>query len=254
VSSADQTRAWETAPAAALCLAAYLVPYLALSGWWRFIPSTAVILAAGWMLVGPRALRFFGLQLTLRDLLVTLVVLGLAMVATHYVLTSYVGSYLDVVRTATLRSHVHQFFQVLNDELLMRAALLTVVLRAWPQPRAVILVVAALFSLAHAAFYGLGGIAIEPSTLLTLFAFGMIGNTLFVRFGHIGYGLALHYAWNFHRFNTRYYLDGRGLWEGQSFNYIEGDRWIAVGALGLMLLVYGLFVRSAPTRSLAPAA
>lgn len=242
------------ASATALCAAAYLIPYFHLSTWWRFIPSTGIILLTGAVVFRGGALRFFGLQLTARDVVTTLALFGIALLASRYVLSSYVETYLEVVRAPTVRARVHQFFQVLNDELVMRAALLTLVLGVMPRPKVAIISLAILFAVAHWLFYGLGGVALEPSTLLTLFALGVIGNTLFVAYGHIGYGLALHYAWNFYRFNTRYYLDGRRLREGETFNYIEGNPWVLGVSMILMLLVFSACVRWGRRSSPAPVA
>jgi type III secretory pathway component EscS len=235
-----------------LCAGAYLAPYLFMSGWWRFIPSTFVILAAGTLAMGREATTFFGLRASKRDALAALALLVGSVAASRYVLTDYVGTYLEVVRTATVRSHVHQFFQVLNDELIMRAALLTLVLVIIRSATAAIILAAAFFALTHSIFYS--ATSMQAGTLLTLFSLGVIGNTLFVAFRHIWYGFSLHFAWNVYRFNTRYYLDGRGLWEGESFNYIEGNDWIVLGSVLAMLAVYGTYVSQAGRRSRAPAA
>ena len=130
----------------------------------------------------------------------------------------------------------------------MRAALLTLLLGIMPRPKIVIPAMAAVFSVGHWVFYNWLGAPIGSASLVTLFAFGVIGNTLFVKYGHIGYGLALHYAWNFYRFNTRYSVDGRPLQEGETFNYIEGDAWIVAGSAILMLVVFGAYA-TAPGQS-----
>lgn len=231
-------------PAIAFGAAAYLVPYFLLSTWWRFIPSTLLIIATGAWVFRKDALRFFGLRLTARAVISTLALFGLAVLASHYVFADYVATFLEVVRTPTARSRVHQFFQVLNDELVMRAALLTLVYGVLPRSKIVITAMAAVFALSHWAFYGWLGVGIGPWALLTLFAFGVIGNTLFMKYGHIGYGFALHYAWNFYRFNTTYHLDGRSLREGETFNYIEGNAWIVAASTMLMFLVFGLYART----------
>jgi hypothetical protein len=90
--------------------------------------------------------------------------------------------------------------------------------------------------------------------MVSIFAFATIANTLFIRYRHIGYGFALHYAWNFYRFNSRYYLDGVPLSEGASFNYIEGNAWVAGLSFAVAVLVFGLcgFGRRAGVASGAP--
>lgn len=219
----------------------YVLPYFAPTVWWRFSVGTAVIIAAGSYLYGGQALRFFGLRMTLPAFVTSLALCLIAIPLLSYILADFVGSYLDVDRYQTLEAHVHQLFQVLNDELVMRAALLTLVLGVMPCPRTAVLATACAFAIAHALFYARGGPGIDALALLTLFAFGVVGNTLFVAFGHIGYSVALHYAWNFYRFGAWYRLDGRLLSQGETFNYIEGNPWIAGASTVLMLAVFGAY-------------
>lgn len=234
-----------------VCLAAYVFPYFYLQGlWWRYLPSTVVILGVGGLVAGADAMKTLGLSMNRRDVLQSFALFGAALLAARYVLTDFVGTFLMVDRELMTSWQVHQFFQVFNDELVMRAALLTVLIRLMRHRVAAIVLLAGVFALLHYVFYGVDGMVIQPATLLSLFSFGVIGNTLFVRFGHIGYSLALHYAWNFYRFNTRYYLDGWRLREGDSFNYIEGNTWVVAVSVALMVGVLGAYVmwarRSSP--------
>ncbi|MGB8330082.1 MAG: CPBP family intramembrane glutamic endopeptidase, partial [Polyangiales bacterium] len=137
-----------------------------------------------------------------------------------------------------LLGYVHQFFQVLNDEMILRAACLTLVLRVFPYPKTVVLGAAVLFSAGHHLVYRMNGVFIDWPAMVTLFSFGAIANLLFVRFGHIGYGVALHYAWNFYRFNSVYALDGHPLNEGLTFNYVEGNVWVVTGSMVALVLTF----------------
>ncbi|MEM7135822.1 MAG: CPBP family glutamic-type intramembrane protease [Myxococcota bacterium] len=224
-----------------MCL--YVLPFFQPSAWWRFVPSTVAILLCGAIVLGRSAPSFFGLRLGLRASLQSGALLAAAMAGAHFVLSTYVATYLEFSPELSALNVVHQFFQVLNDEMVMRAALITVVLSLWPAPKAVIPLLAGVFALGHSLFYGLGGVAIHTPALLTLFAFGVIANTLFVAFGHIWYGFALHYAWNIYRFNAAYYVDGRRLLEGETFNYIEGNAWVTCASLALMTIVLGVYAR-----------
>jgi len=230
--------------AASLCVLAYLFPYFYLPGvWWRAIPSTIVILAVGGWVYRGDVLGFFGLRLSTRALLVgvSLFILGL-LVFRYLVLSVVTQGSLTVSMNDYPPGYVHQFFQVLNDEMILRAACLTLLLRIFPYPMTVVLVTAGLFSVGHHVVYRLSGVLIDWPAMVSLFSFGAIANLLFVRFGHIGYGVALHYAWNFYRFNSVYVLDGQPLTEGMTFNYVEGNVWVvtvSVIALVLTFLAYG---------------
>jgi len=237
--------------AAAVIVVAYLAPYFYLEGrWWRFIPSTLLILSAGALAIGPSFRGFFGIDMTKRAIVSSVALLVLALPAAHLALSEVVISEgLAIHRDLAARWQIHQLFQVLNDELVTRAALLTILMRAFTKPKAIILGVSLVFAASHQVFYGSDGLELAPSALATLFAFGVIANTLFVRFGHIGYGLALHYAWNFWRFNIDYYLDGERLSQGATFNYVEGNPWLAAGAVLSASLVFASYVRWARSDS-----
>ena len=90
---------------------AYMFPYFLLSSWWRFIPSTTLILALGAVSLRGRALRFFGLRLSTRDVLASLALLLVALLLSHCVSKSYVGAFLEIVRTPSAQARTHQFFQ-----------------------------------------------------------------------------------------------------------------------------------------------
>ncbi len=229
--------------AAGLCLVAYLFPYFELPGvWWRAIPSSVAILSLGALVYGKGAVGFFGLRLSRRQRLlsVTVFVLGLIVFRT-VVLPIVTNRSLTVTLGEDPLGYVHQFFQVFNDEMILRAACLTLILRVFPHPKTVVLATAVLFSVGHHVVYGMNGVSIDWPALVSLFSFGAIANLLFVRFRHIGYGVALHYAWNFYRFNSVYALDGRPLSEGITFNYIEGNPWVVLGSVvtfAITLLAY----------------
>jgi hypothetical protein len=230
--------------AALVCVGAYLFPYFYLHGWWRFIPSTVIILGTGVLALGPDAKRLFGIEVSKRDLALSVALFVVALPASFFMLSEVVvAESLTVYRLLVPRAQVHQFFQVFNDEIVMRAALLTVAIRLFPHPKTVILGLSLLFAFGHQVFYGFDGTEISATALTSLFAFGVIANTLFVRFRHIGYGLALHYAWNFWRFNAAYYLNGQRLPEGVTFNYIEGNTWVAGASTLAMLVVLAAYVR-----------
>jgi len=243
--------------AAAVWVLVYLFPYFYLPGtWWRAIPSSCLIVALAALFWGRDAFEFLGLRLTAKQLALSTLVFLLALPVVWYVLFSLVVvEPLSVWRSFDVLSRVHQFFQVFNDEIVLRAALLTVLLRAFPHPKTVVLVTALSFAVGHHALYRLSGVEIDWLALTSLFSFGAILNCLFVRFGHIGFCLALHYAWNFYRFSgTHYYLDGGPLSEGATFNYVEGNAWVALGAFIAFIGVFGAYWSSGSLRAVSPQA
>lgn len=252
-SSSTALRTLRFGTAFVVVVLAYLCPYFCLgTTWWRFIGSTVLILGTGWLACGAGAWRLFGLQTTRQELTRSALVF-LAALPVSFVLAS------DGVIGGPLRAEIvmapswmlAQFFQVLNDEIVSRAVLLTLVLRVFPHPKTAIVAQALLFAFGHRLVYGHDGFDLAAPVLLTLFAFNVALNTLFVRFGHIGYGVALHYAWNAWRFNYRYYVDGLLLSEGATFNYVEGSRWVVAAAILLFVVAWSAYLRSGSPSSLA---
>ena len=231
--------------AAGLCILAYLFPYFELPGiWWRAIPSTLAILGLGALAHGKGAVTFFGLRMSCRQLLVSVMMCIVGIIGFRFVVLPLVTNESFTVTLGENRfGHAHQFFQVFNDELVVRAAVLTLLLRFFPHPKLVVVAVAALFSVAHHVFYRMTGTSIDWPALVSLFSFGAIANVLFVRFGHIGYGVALHYAWNMYRFSGDYRLDGRPLSEGMTFNYVEGNVWVVLGSVVAFVITLLAYVR-----------
>lgn len=225
--------------ATSVTLAAYLFPYFNLPGaWWRGIPSAAVILLTGVLFFGREMPRVYGLSMSWRSLAASVALLAALVPLFAFALDAWViVPPLGAQRYAYPLAYVHQFFQVFNDEVVLRAALLTILLTAFPHPKTVILGTAALFALAHHLVYRPAALIDWPA-MLSVFAFAAIANTLFVRFRHIGYGFALHYAWNLDRFNSAYFVDGMPLTEGATFNYIEGNRWVVTGSLAVLGVVW----------------
>lgn len=237
----------EPVPAATVLIAlAYALPYFFWDGvWWRFIPSTAVIVAATAVVNPSDFKRRLGIALTWRDAAESLALLVLALPACAWVLSGVAAdASLAVERSLALRWQVHQFFQVLNDELVLRALLLNLALRAFAAPALIVLGASGLFALVHGLLYGLFGVEISGTALVTLFSFGVVANALFVRFRHIGYGLALHYAWSFFRFNARYVGESGRLSEGQTFNYLEGNAAVCAGSILVASVVFAALLRS----------
>jgi hypothetical protein len=226
--------------ATSVVLAAYLFPYFYLPGpWWRAIPSAAVILLVGALFFGRVMPNVYGLAMSWKELALSIALFAVLFpVFSHALFTWIVVEPLSVERNSYPPAQVHQFFQVMNDEVLLRAALLTILLGAFPHPKAVILVPAALFAVAHHVLYRSASVEVDWPAMVTIFSFAALANTLFVRFRHIGYGFAVHYAWNFYRFNSAYYLDGVRLEEGATFNFIEGNGWVAGLAMAAFVLVF----------------
>lgn len=238
---------------ASIFILAYLFPYFYLEGiWWRAIPSTAVMFVLGAAVSGHATLRVFGLRMSAQQAALSVgVFLGLLPLASLVLFRLVVVEPLSAQTAGTVLSRTHQLFQVLNDEIVLRAVLLGTLVRAAGHPKAIVLLTALAFSFGHYVVYRLGAVQVEWPALASLFSFGVIANCLFLWSRHIGYGLALHFAWNLLRFDNVYYLAGRPLSEGATFNYIEGNAWIASTSLAGAALLFGSYMLSTRARGAA---
>lgn len=213
--------------------AAFLLPYSQVNAW-NFIPATLVIALGlrtrpAWRaLLAWRALAGFG-------------VLGLVLAAAFQpvmgALAQAAGLAFDASRWSPwLRTR--PVFQVLNEELVLRGLLLTVLaVRTRRHPALASAAVAAVFSGLHQALYPLkDGSWLGFGALLNLFLFGVWANAAFLRSRHIGWGLAVHLGWNLNRFTGDFVRAGQIVPEGQLFDPLEGSLWLTGPLLVLAVI------------------
>lgn len=143
------------------------------------------------------------------------------------------------------------FFQSLNEEIILRAILLTLLATLWPATmrasglRAWLLpgLAALIFAGLHWVYYNLiSSIELHFPTLLTLFFVGFALNGYFLRSGHILFGVAIHAGWNLVRFGGQFFSSDptTGVREyikyAHTFNIFEGSPHLLVASAALALL------------------
>lgn len=219
--------------------------------WWRFPLATLGILLIAQLGYGRDGWQRLGLVIPRWH-----AAAALALLATLYGLSLWLQallaglqglSYMQPTGTAAWLWQTGLLFQVLNEEILLRALLLGWLKRKLRSERLIMLVTTAVFAGLHILLYlFLADVSLAPGPLLTLLIYCLIANLLFLRSGHIAFAFALHAGWNLNRF-TAVYVDGsQRLSEAQTFNAIEGKLWPWM--LGLWLLLMW-FLRSHPTQA-----
>jgi CAAX prenyl protease-like protein len=139
-------------------------------------------------------------------------------------------------------------FQSFNEELVARVLAMTFFLRICRGRRlAASCTAAAIFSTLHLVFYD---IALTPVTLLSLFLVAFALNQFYLHTGHVGYGVAIHAAWNLTRFGGSFHEMGtsRHLGSAQTFNLLEGSITMLGVSLALALLGMYLYSQSSAKR------
>ena len=207
-------------------IAAFVIPYRRVH-WWDFAPSTIAIIYLATRIAPWRALAVLGLK-TQNKLRFCALATVLTFVLRPVIvsLAAHKGLRFDV-SAWNLGWRSRPLFQVLNEEMVLRALLLGVLLKKcktrWTRLSASS-GVALVFSLLHLALYWLkDGIILSDWTLLNLFLFGAWANAMWLATSHIGWGFAVHLAWNLTRFGGDFLAGGHVVPEAQTFNLIEGS-------------------------------
>lgn len=201
--------------------AKYLLPDLAIAGLfaWRF---------------GSDAIRRVGLAIPPRHVVIAFVTLVIGFFAARAIvdqITTTAGIEILIPRP------LFSLSQVLHQEIVMRAILLGA-LCAWFKSSTVLAAVAAAFFAAThpLLFWWIEGVMLPPFAVMTLFAFGLATNLLFLRAGHIAFSFSAHAAWNLARFGTGYLVLDLGLIsEAESFVAIEGSG-LALGSATILVV------------------
>ncbi|HYG36301.1 MAG TPA: CPBP family intramembrane glutamic endopeptidase [Clostridia bacterium] len=230
----------------------FLIPYTL--GWtwgcWKFVSTCAGIVLL-WRWARPKGFAAdLGIRLCRADFTLAVVLLLVVGMGAHRLIPGilqqhgYIRGQHDLIWMFLVIP-----FQVLNEEMVLRALLLTALARILRPRFFLSAVVAGLFALLHFTLYRFGPphTALSISALTTLFLVGFALNELFLATGSIAAPWAIHFGWNL----TRYGSDWIGetssgtLPQGLDFNLIEGNVQVAALALALAVVVSALRFRAA---------
>lgn len=239
---------------AGLAIPIFILPYLSLAfGAYRFLVATALICLCAAACYGPSWVKVMGLHMRFKQVVFCAITFAVALPCFYWLIQHAItqaGGHYSPYDPAGFAHYyglfphfsllVQRLTQPLNEEIVLRALLLGLTAQVFSN-RALLSISAALvFSSAHFVLYYFGALAIplDIAALATLFFFSLAANALYLSFGHIGFGLALHVAWNWWRFSGDIWVGKTLINEASSFNLIEGS-WpvlLIVAALSLMCL------------------
>jgi membrane protease YdiL (CAAX protease family) len=139
-------------------------------------------------------------------------------------------------------------FQTMNEEMVLRALLLTALVQIVNARLLVTATVASVFMVLHFVLYRFGPphATLSVQALATLFLAGLAFNELFLATGSIVVPLAIHLGWNLTRFGNEWIEQGSSepLPQGLDFNLIEGDWRVTGVAVALAFIALATRFRS----------
>lgn len=173
--------------------------YYYFGGWWHSSIGTIAIVTFSFFIWGNDFLRQTGLKMRPK-IIFTSIVVAIILTFVTCLIMKYIGDKEGVlIKYTNWRSYYHDIFYILNEEIILGAMPLILLVHKWKlKPIIASTILALLFSVIHFAFYKWifndRGI-IQMTTLITLFFVGIIRNNLIIQTGHVGYSWALHFSW-----------------------------------------------------------
>jgi len=242
----------------AICLAvllAFLIPYTLgwAWGWWKFAATSTVIVLL-WFWARPQGfaadLGIRGRRTDFALAILSLLVVGIAarllipgILRQH----GYSPGHADLTWTFLAIP-----FQTLNEEMVLRALLLTALAHILKVRFLVSIVVAGFFTLVHFVLYRFGppqtSLSVQALTALLLMGFAF--NEFFLATGSIAVPWAIHLGWNLTRFGNNWIGQGPSgtLQQGPDFNLIEGNPEVIALVAALALIASSARFRLLPYR------
>lgn len=219
---------------------------------WRFAFAFLILMALAKMQWPTTWLKNLGLEISLRQTIYCVAAFFLSLVVFQVIIQNQlrVGGFFQIFRLPDPflgKENIFKFswlivriFQPLNEEIVLRALLLGFLGQFCSQKRFLSIYVALIFAGLHQVMYALSPFGLltplNINALIALFCFSWAANELYFRFGHIGYGVALHIAWNIWRFFGPIYRNGHELNEAETFNILEGSTPVMV-LVALMCII-----------------
>lgn len=228
-----------------LILSYLLFSYYAFGKWWHSSVGSILIVFFSYLIWKEDFLIKTGLNLNLITLIKSMILAVVIILFSLLIMKYIAGKHGVIIKYTNWRDYYHDFFYILNEEIVIGAIMLFRMVDKWRiRPIAATAGLAVFFALIHFVFYRLifldrGVIGI--STLTTLFLIGFVRNSLIILTRHIGYSWALHFGWMTVMFGSMHIYSETNLrlTELERFNTYLGSPWmVIISALtaGLTLL------------------
>lgn len=219
----------------------FIIPYCQ-PFWWKFIIALPFILLITHYKYPYKTLEQAGLNIPLKQLCISCGIFLIFFLLSHFYINIIIVQK-DILFYPNPPIWILTIiFQVFNEEIVTRALLLNFLKTKIKKNITCAIVAALSFAILHfLLYYPVAKIILNPQALLAIFLFGLICNFLFLKFKHIGFGLAMHLGWNIVRFSGVYFKNNMMIPEGQLFNMFEGT-WSIIFFL-IALITLGHFIK-----------
>jgi hypothetical protein len=176
-----------------------------------------------------RTLAVAGLKIQANEVPLFLIITAVLVTLSYFLMSGLAESRDVSIELTDWRNYYHSAFYVLNEEIVIGAFLLHMLIRYLRiSPLASTLLIALSFAIIHFVFYKwifLDRGNMQFITLLTLFFVGLLRNNLIIISGHIAYSWALHFSWIAVMFGSHHIsiLSGDDISELDRFNTYLGS-------------------------------
>jgi hypothetical protein len=182
-----------------LLLSYVLLSYYFFAGWWNASIGTVLIIFFSFLIWGKDFLKVIGLKLNFIIIIKSLFFAAIATTCSLLVMKYIADKQNLTIQFSNWRDYYHDIFYILNEEIVLGALTLYLLVKKWKiKPIVASVGLAIFFSFMHYVFFRWifadKGI-IQIPTLITLFLIGLVRNNLILVKGHIGYSWALHFGW-----------------------------------------------------------
>jgi hypothetical protein len=214
-------------------------------GWWHSLAGTVALVFFGYLIWGKQFFYVSGLNISS---LTSLKILAAAVILTSVsvAVMSFIAKAHDVfITTGSFTNYVHNFFYILNEEIILGAMMLYLLIRRFKvNPFSASLGLAVVVSLAHFVLYKWyfrDKDYLEITTLITLTSVVFVKNNLIIRFKQIGYAWALHFGWMAVMYGSSHYFTTgeRQLTDLEKFDLYLGSSGVMLASL--LLACFDLF-------------
>ena len=228
--------------------------YYYIPGYWSASAGFIFILALSIITWKNNFAYWIGIHLKSVEILITALLAIVFLAGSIFLINTIAEANHIDIQKGNYKDILHTFFYSVNEEIIMGALVLKGIKYRWGKINnwKISVGVALGFSLVHFVFFKwifLNTGNLNFLILLSLFCVGILRNNLILKTGHIGYSLAVHFAWVFPMlgYSHLYPLNRHYLTDFERFDIYLGDYRTVI--IVLILAIISFFLLNTKTTS-----